>query len=124
MEDTINTIKNETEENTEAMPQASPSGSQSPVEGNPPAALSHRLRVNAIARAMEMQEQINHYLKQLSLERLQVVADFVAYLADKESEEATQELLKIPGFVESFEKGKKDISEGRIKPLEQLKRKY
>lgn len=80
--------------------------------------------VIAIARAMEIQDQINQYLKQLSLERLQVVADFVAYLADKESEEATQELLEIPGFVESFEKGKKDISEGRITPVEQLKRKY
>ncbi len=28
-----------------------------------------------------------------------------AYLEDKESETATQELLDIPGFIESFEKG-------------------
>jgi uncharacterized protein YfeS len=74
----------------------------------------------ALAQAIQIQDKINQHLKQLSLERLQVVADFVAYLADKESEEATQELEKIPGFVESFEKGKKDISEGRITPLEQL----
>jgi hypothetical protein len=96
MEDTINTIE-ESCENTEAI---------------------------ALAKAIQIQDKINQHLKQLSLERLQVVADFVAYLADKESEEATQELEKIPGFVESFEKGKKDISEGRITPLEQLKRKY
>jgi hypothetical protein len=95
MENTINTIE-ESDENTEAI----------------------------VAQAMEIQDKINQHLKQLSLKRLQVVADFVAYLADKESEEATQELLEIPGFVESFEKGKKDISEGRITPLEQLKRKY
>lgn len=97
MEDTIQTIENNTEENSEAI---------------------------ALARSIELQEHIDQYLKQLSLERLQVVADFVAYLADKESEEATQELKKIPGFVESFEKGKQDISEGHVTPLEQLKRKY
>jgi uncharacterized protein (DUF885 family) len=82
MEDTIKTTENDTQENMEAI---------------------------ALAQAIEMQEKINHSLKQLSLERLQVVADFVAYLADKESEEATEELLEIPGFVESFERGKKDI---------------
>jgi uncharacterized protein YfeS len=89
MENTINTIE-ESCENTEAI---------------------------ALAQAIQIQDKINQHLKQLSLERLQVVADFVAYLADKESEEATQELEKIPGFVESFEKGKKDIFEGRITPL-------
>ncbi|MBD2770609.1 hypothetical protein ICL16_00330 [Iningainema sp. BLCCT55] len=78
----------------------------------------------AASRAVQFQEQINEYLKQLSLERLQVVADFVAYLVDKESVEATQELEKIPGFAESFARGKKDISEGSITPVEQLKRKY
>jgi uncharacterized protein YfeS len=92
MENTINTIE-ESDENTEAI---------------------------ALTQAMEIQDKINQHLKQLSLERLQVVADFVAYLADKESEEATQELEKIPGFVESFEKGKKDISLCRITPLELL----
>ncbi len=97
MEDTTKTIENETEENTEAI---------------------------ATARAIKIQEQINQHLKQLSLERLQVVADFVAYLADKESEEATQELQEIPGFDEFFARGNIDISEGRITPLEQLKRKY
>jgi hypothetical protein len=51
---------------------------------------------------------------------LQVVPDFLAYLADKESEEATQELLEISGFVELFKKSKKDISEARINPLELL----
>jgi hypothetical protein len=97
MESTIKTIENNTEENFDAI---------------------------ALARSIELQEHIDRYLKQLSLERLQVVADFVAYLADKESEEATQELEEISGFLESFEKGKQDISEGRVTPLEKLKRKY
>ncbi len=62
----------------------------------------------------EIRHQINQYLDRLSSDRLQLVADFLAYLADKESEEATQELLDIPGFIESFERGKKDIAEGRV----------
>jgi hypothetical protein len=64
---------------------------------------------------IEVRQQINQYLDRLSSERLQLVADFLAYLADKESEDATQELLDIPGFIESFERGKKDIAEGRVK---------
>ena len=39
-------------------------------------------------------------IQQLTPERLQVVADFVAYLADRESEEATQELLNIAEVIQ------------------------
>ena len=62
----------------------------------------------------QIRQQINQYLDRLSSDRLQLVAEFLAYLADKESKEATQELLDIPGFIESFERGKKDIAEGRV----------
>ena len=48
----------------------------------------------------ELQFQLNESLKQLSPERLQVVVDFAAYLANAESEAATQELLAIPGLLE------------------------
>ncbi len=48
----------------------------------------------------ELQRQLNESLKQLSPERLQVLADFAAYLANAESEAATQELLAIPGLLE------------------------
>jgi hypothetical protein len=49
---------------------------------------------------VELQRQINDLLKQLSPERLQVLTDFAAYLANAESETATQELLAIPGLLE------------------------
>ncbi|MBW4630978.1 MAG: hypothetical protein KME30_03460 [Iphinoe sp. HA4291-MV1] len=62
-----------------------------------------------------IRQQINQYLDGLSSERLELVADFLAYLAEKESEEAAQELLDIPGFIESFERGKKDVAESRVK---------
>ncbi len=48
----------------------------------------------------ELQHQLHDLLKQLSPERLQVLADFAAYLANAESEAATQELLAIPGLLE------------------------
>ncbi|MBF2028176.1 MAG: hypothetical protein IGS48_15660 [Oscillatoriales cyanobacterium C42_A2020_001] len=48
----------------------------------------------------ELQRQLEESLKQLSPERLKVVADFAAYLASAESEAATQELLAIPGLLE------------------------
>jgi hypothetical protein len=47
----------------------------------------------------ELQQQLNDLLKQLSPERLQVLADFAAYLANAEGEAATQELLAIPGLL-------------------------
>jgi hypothetical protein len=52
------------------------------------------------ASVTELQNQLNDLLKQLSPERLQVLTDFAAYLANAESEAATQELLEIPGLLE------------------------
>jgi hypothetical protein len=52
-----------------------------------------------LASVTVLQSQLNDALQQLSPKRLQVVADFVAYLASVESEAATQELLAIPGLL-------------------------
>jgi len=54
----------------------------------------------AVVSVAELQRQLEESLRQLSPERLQVVADFAAYLASAESEAATQELLAIPGLLE------------------------
>jgi hypothetical protein len=48
----------------------------------------------------ELHRQLNDLLQQLSPERLQVLADFAAYLANAEGEAATQELLVISGLLE------------------------
>lgn len=42
---------------------------------------------------------------------------------EKESEEATVELLSIPGFPEAFERAEQEIRAGHLIPLEQLRRK-
>ena len=72
----------------------------------------------------QVRQKVKQYIDQLSPERLLVAADFLAYLAERETNEATEELLKIPGFVEDWEKAKKNISEGKVTSVEQLKRKY
>jgi hypothetical protein len=53
-----------------------------------------------LVSVVELQHQLNELLNQLSPERLQVLADFAAYLVNTESDAATQELLAIPGLLE------------------------
>jgi hypothetical protein len=48
----------------------------------------------------EIQNQLSESIKRLSPERLKVVADFAAFLANAESEAATEELLSISGLLE------------------------
>jgi hypothetical protein len=55
---------------------------------------------NILISVTELQQQLNDVLQQLSPERLRVLADFAAYLADAENEAATQELLAVPGLLE------------------------
>jgi hypothetical protein len=61
--------------------------------------MDDRLSPDAIS-VTDLQCQLNDLLKQLTPERLQVLVDFAAYLANAESETATQELLAIPGLLE------------------------
>ncbi|MGG6267684.1 hypothetical protein ACQ4M3_11500 [Leptolyngbya sp. AN03gr2] len=77
----------------------------------------------ARSQAEALQAQVNSHLNQLSLNGLQTVLDFAAFLLDKESEAATQELLEIPGFAERFAQAQEEISKGQTKTFDQLKRK-
>jgi hypothetical protein len=52
-------------------------------------------------------------IQNLSPNRLQVADDFPAYLEERESNEATDELLNMPGLSKEFDKAKKDIAAGR-----------
>ena len=52
----------------------------------------------------ELRDRLNEILHQLSPERLQVLTDFAAYLANVESEAATEELLAIPGLLEHVQR--------------------
>ena len=52
----------------------------------------------------KLRDRLNDILPQLSPKRLQVLTDFAAYLADSESEAATEELLSIPGLLEQIQR--------------------
>jgi hypothetical protein len=43
-------------------------------------------------------QQVQEKLTRLSIEKLRIVVDFIAYLQDKETQEATDELLSITNF--------------------------
>ncbi len=73
---------------------------------------------------VEIRQQIQEYVEQLSPERLLVAVDFLAYLAERDNDEATEELLKINGFKEALMKAKKNVEEGKVISVDQLKRKY
>jgi hypothetical protein len=61
-------------------------------------------------------------LKLLSPERLRSANDFLAYLQEREEEEATAELLSIPGFREAFRRATAQVDEGNTMRLKDIQR--
>ncbi len=72
---------------------------------------------------VELLDQAKHRLEMLSLQRLQVADDFLAYLAERESDQATAELLAIPGFLDTLRQAEEAIEAGKLTPVEELRRK-
>jgi hypothetical protein len=61
-------------------------------------------------------------LRQLSPERLRVADDFLAYLEEREENEATQEMLNIPGFETAFHRAIDQIEARNIISFEDIRR--
>jgi len=61
-------------------------------------------------------------LRSLSLERLRVANDFLAYLQEREENEATAELLSIPGFEVAFRRAAEQADKGEVVPFEDIRR--
>ena len=61
-------------------------------------------------------------LRRLSLERLRVADDFLAYLEEREESEATQELLSIPGFETALRQAVEQVETGRVVSFENIRR--
>lgn len=57
----------------------------------------------------------------LSEERLRVADDFLAYLSDVESAEATDELLGIPGLRDELRAAQLEAERGEHVPLDDIK---
>jgi hypothetical protein len=61
-----------------------------------------------------LKNRINKTIRKLPKEKLQVVDDFVSYLADRNDDnEATKELLAIPGLLQEIEAAEKEFKEGK-----------
>jgi len=73
------------------------------------------------ARSALLQET-ERRLRRLSPERLRVASDFLAYLEERESSEATEELLNIPGFEEAFRRVVQQAEQGQIVRFEDIRR--
>jgi hypothetical protein len=61
-------------------------------------------------------------LKRLSLDRLKVADDFLAYLEEREENEASQELLALPGFAQTFDRAVQQARAGEVTPFDNIRR--
>lgn len=73
--------------------------------------------------ATDLLHRAQRRLETLTPERLRVADDFLAYLSDRESDEATAELLALPSFLENLRKAEEEVKAGRLTPVEDLRRK-
>jgi hypothetical protein len=78
--------------------------------------------MEAIAEDLYTVQKIEAILKRLSPERLRVAADFLAYLDERESNYATEELLSIPNFKEDYDEAMQEIKRGDVIPLISIRR--
>jgi hypothetical protein len=67
-------------------------------------------------------EKAKGHLRQLSPDRLRVAIDFLAYLAEKEENEATQELLALAGFDVLLQQALKQAESGEIVRFRDIRR--
>jgi hypothetical protein len=72
----------------------------------------------------ELRQLAKQTVDGLPPKQLKVAAEFLRYLDENASDEATEELLKIPSLLEEIEQAERDIAEGRTTPVEKLRRKY
>jgi hypothetical protein len=61
-------------------------------------------------KTQELRQNLKESIDRLSPERLLVAADFLAYLAERESNEDTMKLLKMPGFFEALQEERSSLS--------------
>lgn len=72
----------------------------------------------------QLRQSAKQTLEGLPPEQLKVAAEFLKYLDERASDEATEELLRIPGLLEDLEEAERDIAEGRTTSVKDLRRKY
>lgn len=76
----------------------------------------------ADADATKMLEEARERLERLSHAHLRVASDFLAYLDEREQSEATEELLRIPGFEDAFRRAVRHAAAGQIVRFDRIRR--
>ncbi len=66
--------------------------------------------------------EAERHLRSLSPERLLVANDFLAYLQEREENEATAELLSIPGFEAALRRAVEQADRGDVVRFEDIRR--
>ena len=72
--------------------------------------------------AMQLRARAKKAIDQLSGPRLRLVTEFLTYVQGRGGDRATRELLEIPGFIESFARGVRDVRAGRVKDWRKVRR--
>jgi len=80
--------------------------------------MEERQAVNVRGILIEAEQR----LRSLSPERLRVASDFLAYLQEREENEATAELLSIPGFEAAFRRAIEQAESGEVVRFEDIRR--
>jgi hypothetical protein len=70
----------------------------------------------------ELLQRAKHRLDMLTPKRLEVAEDFLAYLEEREEDEATAELLALPGFGEALREAEAEVAAGQLTPVADLRR--
>ncbi len=70
---------------------------------------------------IELRHEAKALIDEMSPAQLRVASEFLAFVKQREANAATLELLALPGFEKSFERGVKDIKAGRVKPWRQVR---
>ena len=70
----------------------------------------------------QLRQAAQESLESLPPEQLKVAAEFLKYLEERASDEATEELLKIPGLLEDIAEAERDIAEGKTVNWREVRR--
>jgi len=70
---------------------------------------------------VELKQKAKALIDAMSGPQLRVASEFLAFVKRRDLDNATLELLSIPGFEKSYAKGMKDISGGRTKPWRKVR---
>ena len=73
-------------------------------------------------RAESLKTKGKKLLDHLSEDKAKVAVSFLEFLGEKESWEATKEILKDRSLMESIQRGKEDIVKGKVRPWREVKK--